>query len=296
MKIKLIAVVVLFVLSMTLVYLGQIDGQVGLTSVFEVWGDVMRDADQFGFKLTRVSEKREMEIGAEIAGNILCWWAVDPTWETYVGAVGKLVEQNVSRRGIVYKYHVLKSGSCLNAFALPGGEIFITTGMLELISFEAELAAILGHEIAHVDLRHCIEQKQYQELFRKAGLREIGQLVELLKGVATRGYNKYQELDADEDGLLLTVRAGYDGRSAIDFYSKLQNIYHGGERTKAKTPDGELTQSLEDALTSYYATYPITAERINRLQEIIRKQGSALGYKGALNYQRRISKKDWLEN
>src|SRR5438309_1550737 len=74
----------------------------------------------------------------------------DPTWTPYVNAVGQSLVPNVRRTGIAYQFHAIDSPE-VNAFAVPGGQVFVFTGMLRFLKSEAELAAILGHEISHVD-------------------------------------------------------------------------------------------------------------------------------------------------
>lgn len=139
---------------------GTPDPVVSLESLTELWSDTLRDTDQIGMKVTRVSDVDEMRIGAELARGAADFGPVDDP-QDYVNAVGKIVAQHVSRHGIHYQFRVINSAA-INAFALPGGQIFVTIGMLNFIQSEAELAAILGHEIAHVDLRHCIERFQYE--------------------------------------------------------------------------------------------------------------------------------------
>jgi len=149
-----------------------------------------------------------------------------------VNAVGAIVAQKVSRRGIRYRFHVIDSPG-INAFALPGGQIFVTTGMMNFVQSEAELAAVLGHEMAHVDLRHCIERYQYEIHLRKAGAGEAGAVVEVAHRLTTcapalvrRSLRKWvgqafslsagrrPEQDAATDATVLRARASWHSTEA----------------------------------------------------------------------------------
>ena len=123
----------------------------------------------------------------------------DPTWTPYVDAVGQTLVPWVRRHGIAYQFHVIDSSE-VNAFSVPGGQVFVFTGMLQFLQSEAELAAILGHEIAHMDQRHCIEKYQYELAARKVGLEGIGHIADRARLPITIAYQKNQEIEADAQG------------------------------------------------------------------------------------------------
>ena len=286
-------VLVLLVLGVggALVPLGEIEQGVTFSSVLEIWADVLRDADQFGLHLTRVSDREEMQVGRDIARSVAPWWRENPEKAQYVSAVGATLLPHVRRTGLRYEFHVIESGQ-INAFALPGGQIFVTTGMLELLQSEAELAAVLGHEISHVDLRHCIERFQYDLALRKVKARELGALTEIARRLLTVGYNKYQELEADAQGIRLSIEAGYDPDAGAAVFTRLNE--RSGERTppKARTPVGEVAQAVEQAMGSYLRSHPPSDERVRRLNRLVAKNRQRLSgrvvYVGAENYRVRI--------
>ena len=113
-------------------------------------------------------------------------------------------------------------GSWINAFALPGGQVFISTGMLKFLRSESELASILGHEIAHVDQRHCIEMFQSQIALDRIGMDEIGQLAEMTHQLVSAGYRKYQEHEADAAGLRFAMAAGYEPVAIVSTFERLR--------------------------------------------------------------------------
>jgi len=272
---RFFVVLTLLIAGAALATRGSSDPVVSLESLTALWSDTLRDTDQIGMKVTRVSDAEEMRIGAELSRGVADFGPEDPAAQNYVNAVGQIVVPHVSRRGIRYQFHVVDTAA-INAFSLPGGQIFITTGMLNFIQSEAELAAILGHEISHVDLRHCIERFQYEAKLKKAGMPEAGQVVELAHHLATFSFAQYQESDADAQGERMSIESGYDPTAAATLFRRMQA--HLGERslTPATTPAGEVTQSVGDALVSFFRTHPRSEERARDLDAIIARQRSNL--------------------
>jgi predicted Zn-dependent protease len=122
-RIRLAFVLGLLALSaVVVVTVGRSSHSVSLSAAMELWGDVLRDADDFGLQLTRVSAHDEMELGDGIASGFIAGSYMDPALEPYVSAVGSALVRNVSRKDIVYKFHVIKSTE-VNAFAIPGGHV-----------------------------------------------------------------------------------------------------------------------------------------------------------------------------
>jgi predicted Zn-dependent protease len=247
---------------------GTSDPAVSLDSLTELWSDTLRDTDQIGMKLTRVSDADEMKLGAELAGRIPGVDAQNREAEAYVAAVGNVVDQHVRRREIHYQFHLVDSPA-INAFAMPGGQIVVTSGMLDFVGSEAELAAVLGHEISHVDLRHCVERYQYQMKLKKAGLPEAGWMVELAHHFATFSFAQYQEREADAQGERLSVESGYDPDAAAALFIRMKAHLGEVSRRPAITPAGEVAQSLGEALESYFRTHPPTEERTRKLADLV---------------------------
>jgi predicted Zn-dependent protease len=263
-----VAVLVALIAGGMLTFMGRMDQDVSFASVLEIWGDVLRDVDQFGLKLTRVSDHEEMAIGDEIANDQFFGGDAVPSLAAYVTEVGETLVPGVRRAGITYTFHVIESPE-VNAFAIPGGHVYVLTGMLEFLRSESELAAILGHEISHVDLRHCIERMQYGAALEKIGVGTLGRAADMLRGFAAVGYNKYQELEADAQGARLSAEAGYDPATAVDVFERLEERFGGAEGARPRTPIGELGQALGDALGSYLVSHPPSQDRSRRLAALV---------------------------
>jgi predicted Zn-dependent protease len=290
---RIILLVTLFLLLVAgvAVYLGEKkDERIDLSSVMEIWGDVLRDVDGFGLQLTRVPARKEMEIGRQLAKLVRKSSSPDDRLDAYVSTVGMTLVKHVRRHNIKYHFHIVPVAR-VGAFAYPGGQIFVTQGMLSFLKNEAELAAILGHEIAHVDLRHCIERFQYQLSLKRVGLGSVAPSVGLARVLATAGYTKYQEIDADAEGVRLSVEAGYDPEAVIEVLNRLKSIRRTRAPKKARTPAGEVIQSVAGALGSYLDSHPPSTERARRLSALIRRYRHRLAgrsyYVGKANYEQR---------
>jgi predicted Zn-dependent protease len=115
---------------------------------------------------TNIDESQESQIGAEEHPKILAEFggAYDekPNLSAYVTQLGNAVAQNAERKDVKYTFTVLNTED-INAFALPGGYVYITRGLLTLANNEAEIAGVLGHEIGHVNARHTAERAGQQQ-------------------------------------------------------------------------------------------------------------------------------------
>jgi predicted Zn-dependent protease len=242
-------------------------------------------------KLTRVSDAEEMRIGAELAHGLADMGSEDPAAAAYVTGVAQALLPHLRRHGIHYQFHVIDSPE-INAFALPGGQVFVMRGLLEFVESEAELAAVLGHEMSHVDLRHCIEHYQYEAKLKKAGVPELGWIVETAHRLVTLGFSPEQELEADAQGERLSIESGYDPNAAAALFTRMRATLHEPSRVQATTPAGEVVQAADEAIGSYFRTHPRSEERVRRLNDMVAQHRSELAgrsfYVGRRNLNERV--------
>src|ERR1700757_4463246 len=125
--------------------------------------------------------------------------------EQYLARVGSQLASHAHRR-LPYQFHYIPEPYFINAFALPGGHVYVGAGLLSLMDSEDELAAVMAHEIEHVDHYHCAERVQQEQALRKIPL---GGLIAIPAEVFEAGYSKDQELEADREGTRLAVETGY---------------------------------------------------------------------------------------
>lgn len=211
--------------------------------------------------LSETSEQEEVQIGRQLAGNLLgaAPLVKDDRLQRYVNRVGRWVASQGERPNLPWHFGVLESDD-VNAFALPGGYVFVTKGLFNLLADEAELAGVLGHEIAHVMLRHHLKVlKQQQGIEIVGGL--IGSQVAqrdtfgarqalLGKGAEalTRSLDKGAEFEADHVGIVLATRAGYVPYGLPQVLRKMAS----------RNPQ-------EGSLALLFKTHPLPAERLEKL-------------------------------
>ncbi len=170
-----------------------------------------------------------------------------------------------ARRKLPYQFHYIPDGNFINAFALPGGHVFIGAGLIARMKSEDELADVLGHEIEHIDHYHCAERLQTEAVLRHIPL---GGLAAMPVAVFQAGYSKDQELEADREGVRLAAQAGYSAQGAIQAFRMFERL--DPERRPAPgTPVEELSRVAAEVLTGYFQTHPATAERIEQIQRLI---------------------------
>jgi beta-barrel assembly-enhancing protease len=286
-----IAVLAGLVVSAVAASRGPAGGHVDLSSAMELWSDLLRDTDGAGLHLARISARDEMRLGAELAGEMRISRADNPLDEAYVAGVATALTPYVRRLDIQYSVRLVKS-TRVNAWALPGGHVYVTTGMLSFVESEAELAAILGHEIAHIDERHCIEQYQYSAKLGKVGAEGPGRAVDAARQLVRIGYSKYQEADADAAGLRLAMQAGYDPGAASAVMSRMAVRQHEKPAAPARTAVDEIGRAVGDALGSYFDSHPTSLERSRKLAALAARNRQRMAgegcYVGKQNLLRRM--------
>ena len=189
--------------------------------------------------LVMMSEKDEIELGKQSHQQVLQQYSVynDLELQNYVQYVGKKVAANSHRSNLTYQFTVLDSPE-VNAFALPGGYIYVTRGLMAYLNTEGELAAVLGHEIGHVTARHAVRQHSATQLTGIGaaigsiiaesfvpGISSAGgqELVGVLGTAMLRGYGREHELEADRLGAEYLARSGYDPDAMLQVIGVLKN-------------------------------------------------------------------------
>ncbi len=229
----------------------------------------------------------EREIGAEAHKQVLAEFGgvyYDLALTDYVERVGqKLVAQSEFTK-FDYRFTILDSPE-INAFALPGGYIYVTRGLLALLNSEAELAAVLGHELAHVKARHGaqrLSRMKFEERFCSTfvcdfELPVLSDMAQVGLDLAFGGFTQDQELESDDLGMRYMWRAGYDPRAMASFLRKLKAQTDLEAEIAGRTPNRQKAMG-------YSSTHPLTLDRIARSTELTEKQGKAVGEEGDWEY------------
>jgi len=214
-------------------------------------------------KATReIDEPDEIAIGRDVASRLLgaAPLVADPGLQRYVNHVGRWLAAQAERPDLPWQFGVLEAPQ-LNAFAVPGGTIFITRGLLERMRNEAELAGVLAHEIVHVLRKHHLKaiQKGAQTSLAgdalSAALKDRAgaardKLIAFGTEMYARGLDKSDELEADRLGVVIAARAGYD---AYGLPSVLQTL--------------QAMSAQDSAVALMFKTHPAPGERLDTLSE-----------------------------
>jgi len=213
-------------------------------------------------QLSLVSESQEIQMGKEAAQQTIQQIGVvdNPQVEAYVSQIGMKMAKASERPNLPWEFHVVNDAS-VNAFALPGGFIFVTRGLLTHLNDEAELATVVGHEIGHVTNRHSVQMISKAQL-AQLGL-GIGSIVSSdvarLAGLLGQGlsllflkYSRNAENEADLAGFRYALNQNYDVR-------EMANVFKTLDRVSAASGGGKLPEWL--------ATHPNPGNRIIKVEQ-----------------------------
>jgi len=242
-------------------------------AVLNAAADVQRDLTRVPMRFSRLSDAEEIRIGNELAARYEAGESLtseEQSLDDYVRKVGGSLALHAHRK-LPYRFHLLPDPSMINAFSLPGGQIFMGEGMLHLMTSEDQLASVLGHEIEHVDHYHCAERVQVEARLRNLQLGAVGALVQLPLDLWEAGYNKNEELEADREGMRLAVQAGYSPYGAVAMFEKLAKL-HREYVIHAESPEQELSQLAIASLGGYFRSHPLPSERLAQAQSLIAEQ------------------------
>ena len=220
-----------------------------------------------------ISENKELEMGRTYHPQIIEQYGryEDEALQRYVQDVGQRLAAVSHRDDLVYRFTVLDS-PVINAFALPGGYIYITRGMMAYLNSEAELAAVLGHEIGHVTARHGVRQQSAAQAASLGytlgaillpGLRTAGaqDLFNVFGGALLSGYGREHELESDRLGAEYLARSGYPSEAMIEVIGVLKD--------QATFAEAEAKKQGQD-YQGYHGLFASHPDNDTRLQEVVK--------------------------
>lgn len=229
-------------------------------------GNAANTGDLIGLlsqSLAQIDEPKEIEIGRQLAAVLLGSKPLHPDMalQRYVNQLGRWISLQSTRPHLPWTFAVLDDPG-FNAFAAPGGYVFVTKGLVDRVSDEAELAGILAHEITHVTGKHHLQAiaktARAGLLTQVVGSQVKGQLagavsaqfLSLGRDLYTRGLDQSDEFDADRNGVALAARAGFDPYGLLAVLQQLRTA----------TPDNPLF-----ALS--LSTHPPAQQRLDLLEQ-----------------------------
>ncbi len=235
-----------------------------------------------------MSEAQEISIGRSEDKKVREQYGVydDPALQRYVNDIGQRLAKASHRGGLQYQFLVVDSPQ-INAFALPGGYIYITRGILAYLNSEAELAAVLGHEIGHVTARHSVQQisattaanlgASILQIFVPQVRNSAGDLlINTVGGALLSGYGREHELEADRLGAEYLARTGYDPQAMIKVVGVLKN---------QELFDAEVAKAEGREPRAYHGLFASHPDNDTRLQEVVREAAHVKGTDNRINQE-----------
>ncbi len=234
-----------------------------------------------------MTEQDELSLGSQAYKQVLEQYPIykDEKLRAYVQQVGEKVASNSHRSNLQYQFSVVDSGD-INAFALPGGYIFINRGLLAYLNSEAELAAVLGHEIGHVTARHSVRQQSQAQAWNilgqavaiGTGVGAAGDLTNVVGSAVVTGYGRDMELEADGLGAQYLARSGYDPQAMIQVIEvlKAQDDFARDQAVK----NGQPVKA-----SGYHGLFDTHPDNDTRLQQVVGPARALAGGQQQLNQQ-----------
>ena len=234
-----------------------------------------------GIAKALVSDDQEAQLGAQVKQELDkqgTKYIQDPEIVNYVKGVAQkiFVSADKDRPGVKWQVFVIDDPKQVNAFATPGGYLYVYTGLLMAADNEAQLAGVWGHESGHVVARHSAQQMVnemgMQTVIEVALGQNPNQLAQLASTLAAKGallaYSREDETQADEYGARYSAQAGYDPHGIIQFFEKLKAM-----------------EGNQPAFAKYLSDHPATEDRITHLQQYIKEKGLTGSELGAQRLQ-----------
>lgn len=232
-------------------------------------GKLFSGATQVLSSSKEIDYKTERTIGESLALEGIQRFGIpvkNESLQKYVNLVGNAVAVNSRRSTIPYQFAVLDS-NVQNAFAVPGGVIFVSRALVTILSDESELAAVLAHEVGHVSAKHALKSTQRAQFFEGVGTitaasvrgekgKKFASAIGDMQAVLfDKGLDKEMEFEADLAAMETAYRTGYDPSALIRVLEKLQKLEASSKNKKG----------------SWFSTHPPLSERIARLHTQLRK-------------------------
>jgi predicted Zn-dependent protease len=215
-------------------------------------------------ELSLVSESQEIQMGQQASKEVAqsIGFYKDDKVQSYVADIGKRMAAESERPNLPWEFHVVDDAA-VNAFAIPGGFIYVTRGLMGVVNTEAELASVIGHEIAHVTHRHSVQQISKAQLAQlglgigsilSSDIAKFGQLAGAGLGLLFLKYGRDAENQADQSGLRYALQENYDVREMPKVFQSLSRIGQTGGGGR---------------LPEWLSTHPEPESRIKRTQKVL---------------------------
>ena len=248
-------------------------------------------------QLALISEFREIEMGREADPAVVASLGLfeDDEWQAYVQRLGETMALRSERPALPWTFRVVDD-PVVNAFALPGGFIYLTRGILTHFNSEAEFAGVLGHEIGHVTARHSVNQMSRAQLAQfglgvgavlRPDLASVAEAAATGIGLLFLSYGRDDEREADDLGLRYMTREGYDPGAMAETFGMLADASgarEGTGRVPAFLSTHPAPLERRDRISARIDAGEFSGERIEREAYLNRLEGVSFGTDPRLGY------------
>jgi predicted Zn-dependent protease len=218
-----------------------------------------------GFNL--ISEDEEWQLGQQMAAQVA--QQVRLADDSYLTEMGERIHRATPLANRPFTFHVVQDAN-VNAFSLPGGHIYINSGLIGTADRANELAAVVAHEISHVVARHATKQMSQAQGINVLGSILLGQnasqlsqvVAQIVAGGAMARFSRADEKEADDLGLEFMARAGYNPNGMLTFFQKLLAMENG---------------SGSSSVSRFFADHPGTTDRIKDVSGRLAKMNTSSG-------------------
>jgi beta-barrel assembly-enhancing protease len=216
-----------------------------------------------GSNFNLISMEEEWQLGQQLSQDIARQVRLvnDPSAQAYIDQMGQKLVAQTSMANMPWQFHIVQDPA-INAFAIPGGHVYVNTGLINVAANASELAGVLGHEINHVVARHSTEQ-----ISRQYGVQVLGGIIlgqnpsalqqlaaQIIAGGAMARYSRADEDEADKLGLQTMNAAGYNPQGMVTMFQKLLANQ----------------KSNPSSVEQFFSSHPLTEDRIRKTQSRIK--------------------------
>lgn len=224
-----------------------------LSPLMELFGQSTKAADRMLTKVMPIDEVDEAALGDALKIRMDAMYGSSDYRLPYLQT---LLGELAARSAKPFQYKIYVAPGATNAFALPGGIVIITEGMLDMLESEAELVSVIGHEMGHVELGHCFDSAKFQMLNAKLGGQTLGEIADFVYGaLAHSSFSKTQESEADDYGFGMVTANAYDPMATSDAFDRLQKQI------------GRQNDKGIDPFRDYFSSHPPLALRVENFRE-----------------------------
>ena len=245
----------------------QKDNKDVVDNVFDVFNKAIKGVDEVGQKILGLTLEEELLLGKEVHKQVSkeIKFVNDEKLIDKIKLLSKPILEMRSRKEITYNFFLIKSDE-VNAFAHVGGYIYINQGLIDFFASDAELQFVIGHEIAHVDLKHCTKKIAYTARAQQVGGNIAESIATLAYSTISLGYSKEDEFEADETSFQWLIKNKLSRDKALLGVRKLVVL---SEKTdQNRIPGNVKPNDILTKIDNHFSTHPPASERLLRLEKL----------------------------